>query len=516
MNSPRQFAPSHKPQAEIQARPKARPEHREGQMQIAQFFLGNQGVLRRMEAGLRISAANDPAEQEADRVADAVMSGREQPHAVAARTSTSAAPVQRKCAQCEEEEPTQVQRKEASSGIPPAAAPPIVRQALSSPGQPLDRTTRGYMERRFGHDFSAVRVHTGDIAAVSARAVNARAFTVGRDIVFDAAAYDPQTVGGKRLLAHELTHVVQQAAGAEPHIQRSLAGCQELLKDPSLATFLPGRVIHRILDAHFRSTVQGATKIAIPGGSAAPLRTQGLCGEDDTVITPQTGGGRAGVGMPDLARRIGGGIVEVAEIKPASIPCLIDGEQQLLRYTENGNALDPPQVAWRAAQSVTAVAPMRESAYRPPVLNIVLPGAGTLELKTAWCSPGLLAYSLKRQGQREQVKVPRREEERQRQLAPVPQGQRSPVTSPVLSPSTYDLVKQFVEEVIASGAQADQAAARFLQAHPEIVGVIILAGVAAIVALLADDVTIAGIVDDVAIPPIILALIRAAQMVPAR
>jgi hypothetical protein len=81
---------------------------------------------------------------------------------------------------------------------------------LQSPGQPLDAGTRAFMEPRFRHDFSRVRVHSDARAAESARAVNALGYTVGRHIVFDAGQFAPGTVAGNWLLAHELTHVVQQ------------------------------------------------------------------------------------------------------------------------------------------------------------------------------------------------------------------------------------------------------------------------------------------------------------------
>lgn len=91
--------------------------------------------------------------------------------------------------------------------------PPVVDEVLrSGSGQPLDSTTRTDMESRFRHDFSRVRVHTDTRAAGSVRSVNARAYTVGSDIVFDTGQYAPATTAGKRLLAHELTHVVQQSA----------------------------------------------------------------------------------------------------------------------------------------------------------------------------------------------------------------------------------------------------------------------------------------------------------------
>jgi DNA/RNA endonuclease G (NUC1) len=96
------------------------------------------------------------------------------------------------------------------SGTPP----PIVNEVLNSPGQPLDAGTRAYFEPRFGHDFSKVRVHTDARAAESARAVNALAYTVGQNISFGAGQYAPDTTLGRRLLAHELTHVYQQAASS--------------------------------------------------------------------------------------------------------------------------------------------------------------------------------------------------------------------------------------------------------------------------------------------------------------
>jgi hypothetical protein len=92
-----------------------------------------------------------------------------------------------------------------------AFAPPLVQSALASPGAPLDRPTRAWAEPRFGRGFGDVRVHTGADAAASARAVSAWAYTVGRDVVFADGRYDPGSREGKRLLAHELAHVAQQA-----------------------------------------------------------------------------------------------------------------------------------------------------------------------------------------------------------------------------------------------------------------------------------------------------------------
>jgi len=114
------------------------------------------------------------------------------------------------CAACSTERESDLRRR-ALGSADSAAVPDIVNQVLDSPGRPLDSGTRAYMEPRFGRDFSDVRVHTDSRAADSARAVNALAYTVGRDVVFGDGHYTPATREGRSLLAHELTHVSQNA-----------------------------------------------------------------------------------------------------------------------------------------------------------------------------------------------------------------------------------------------------------------------------------------------------------------
>jgi hypothetical protein len=94
----------------------------------------------------------------------------------------------------------------------PQSAPPVVDAVLAESGAPLDTATRGFMEARFGHDFSRVRVHTDARAAESAHAIHAAAYTVGNHLVFAAGAFQPSTTAGQRLLAHELVHTIQQGA----------------------------------------------------------------------------------------------------------------------------------------------------------------------------------------------------------------------------------------------------------------------------------------------------------------
>lgn len=115
------------------------------------------------------------------------------------------------CEECRKKGEGMIQRA-AVSAASVNAVPPVVHDVLSLPGQPLDAATRAFMEPRFGHDFSQVRVHTDEQAAESAQAVNALAYTVGRDVVFGAGQYAPRTNQGRGTIAHELTHVVQQSS----------------------------------------------------------------------------------------------------------------------------------------------------------------------------------------------------------------------------------------------------------------------------------------------------------------
>src|SRR5579859_1730640 len=187
-----------------------------------QPIMGNHGVSHRLQAKLTVNTPGDQYEQEADRVAEQVVHMPE-PSRAAPAVSPALPSAQRKCAcggtcsKCQGEQPDHehkpLQMKSAgpsaSVGIP---APPVVHQVLRSPGQPLDPATRAFMEPRFGCDFSHVRVHTGTEAAASSRAVNALAYTVGANLVFDQGQYRPDTAEGKQLLAHELTHTMQQTS----------------------------------------------------------------------------------------------------------------------------------------------------------------------------------------------------------------------------------------------------------------------------------------------------------------
>jgi hypothetical protein len=235
-----------------------------------------------LQAKLEVGAVDDPLEEEADRVADRVM---RMPAMSATGVHTGAATgsaLRRKCAGCEEED--NLQRKAVGTSEAAAAAPPIVHEVLGSPGQPLDAATRAFMEPRFGHDFSGVRIHADAAANESARAVGARAYTVGHHVVVAADWHAPGTVEGDRLIAHELAHVLQNSERPERAEVRRYAEADTEVEEDDLE--LPGGVRYanpqnQSLDAlmwrswvsgHRDQDIEDAEKplLAVDRGGAAP------------------------------------------------------------------------------------------------------------------------------------------------------------------------------------------------------------------------------------------------------
>jgi hypothetical protein len=280
---------------------------------------GNQTHLRRLQAKLTIGAVDDPLEQEADAAADRVMRTADP------RVEHAAPPtLSRKCAGCEDEEKKDsLQREAAGGGMAGTAAPPIVDAVLSSPGRPLDPATQAFMGSRFGADFSDVRIHADAPAAQSAAAVDARAYTVGHNVVFGAGQYDPAGNEGQHLLAHELAHVVQQGGG-EGQVQRTPArqvSCsghlplhvpgQPDVADPVAVITAAETSAARMMDDVIDSLEFGRQQILAGAPAAWPtisdalaqgLRLMGLDPEDRAIWTAPTGTGTRSV--PLLIRRL--------------------------------------------------------------------------------------------------------------------------------------------------------------------------------------------------------------------
>jgi hypothetical protein len=180
------------------------PKSATGEAHAVQSPVPNQRLAHPLQAKLIVNTPGDHYEQEADRVADQVM------------LMPDAGPVDLDASTA-----THVTLQRASSGdFGHAEAPPIVHEVLRSSGQPLDEATRAYFEPRFGVSLSDVRVHTDKSAEQSAGQLGANAYTVGHDVVFGEGRFAPSASEGRRLIAHELAHVVQQNAGLAGTLQR--------------------------------------------------------------------------------------------------------------------------------------------------------------------------------------------------------------------------------------------------------------------------------------------------------
>ena len=235
-----------------------------------------------LQPKLAISQPNDPAEVEADRVAAQVMRMPE-------------SRVQRQCVACEEEGEVSIARK--PSGVSGEAVPASAPSVLGSPGHALDPRARSFFEPRFGRGLGHVRVHTDGQASRSAEEVQALAYTVGSHIVFREGYYAPDAPEGKRLLGHELTHVLQQSGprgrGAA-QVQRTVAstncraGAHSAPADPA-ATLTA-------LDARAAGLAQAAAILAAAGSASA---TMGI----DVTTHPVGQAFAARFGLPPAVRR---------------------------------------------------------------------------------------------------------------------------------------------------------------------------------------------------------------------
>jgi len=211
-------------------------------------------AAKRLQPSLTLGPIDDSYEREADRVADAVLRAPTGGHAI----TGSIRPL--------------VQRSEADAGHRAGGVPASVHSVLEGSSQPLATQARAYFEPRFGHDFSGVRVHHDAAAADSARAVDAHAYTVGEHIVFGAGRYAPDNAAGRKLLAHELTHVVQ--AGASQTIRRAPFDFE--IKD------LPAGAVGDSTQIYFE---RGAT--TIPGPEQAKIKGLATPAKQDLTLHGQ-------------------------------------------------------------------------------------------------------------------------------------------------------------------------------------------------------------------------------------
>lgn len=268
--------------------------------------------LQRLQARLEVGASGDRYEREADAVAARVM--RSDAGAMAIPPTITPLQGQRQAAPKRKEEEERKRggkvakgraQREAAAGAEGGTASAEVAgaiatlQASTAPG--LDRATQGFMEQRFGRDFSAVRIHAGPRAAAAAEALGAQAFTLGDDIFFNAGQYQPQTSTGRQLLAHELTHTVQQQGGgggaARRRVQRltreeeeAAARAAGTATTTTTTSFpipsLPGASVDVANTEGAEGTIN-VPRLALPAVAGAHKGTAG------GLVTPMAGEGRA-------------------------------------------------------------------------------------------------------------------------------------------------------------------------------------------------------------------------------
>jgi hypothetical protein len=264
-------------------------------------------------------------------------------------------------------------QRHATNQAGPATAPPIVHEVLRSAGQPLDAATRAFMEPRFRHDFSRVRVHTDEKATQSARSVNALAYTVGNSVVFGTGQYAPGTMEGKRLLAHELTHTIQQDVGFQqvPHkleitdpgnvVEQEATVSEKVIEQgyPFIST--SGRQLHIA-----RQVIQPQGQPQGPQSSCGPDVTEWFVSLMNTAKTdPRVLLIRRLLSMASIAGSLGGyrsmDVLEGGEAALVRTAAIRAGKMDLLGRTENVTAArqlasaDPHGQFGSAAVSATAI-----------------------------------------------------------------------------------------------------------------------------------------------------------------
>ena len=219
-----------------------------------------------IQTRLTVNEPGDVYEQEADRISGEVLASPAHPAVSGA--------------------PPHIQRFSGQSNGQMDAVPTSVNQALASPGRPLEPELRQDMEQRFGHDFSRVRVHTDGKAADSADAVSARAYTVGHDIVFAAGQYDSGANEGRKLIAHELTHTIQQSVSASAAPRNGMALQRQGVpgSKPDKAGESGGESLFTIFIADEKKRTDKAFARRQAEEDAARIRKSGTLSNDDRQL----------------------------------------------------------------------------------------------------------------------------------------------------------------------------------------------------------------------------------------
>ena len=212
------------------------------------------------------------------------------------------------CAECRKKR-LDLHRSSASTDDVGLEAPPIVEDVLATPGQPLAQSARRTLEPGFGHEFSGVRVHDDSRAAESASAVDALAYTEGNHIVFGAGQYAPDTQGGNRLLAHELTHTIQQTGGTPTSIQHfswddvtgPVSDVGQAVEQGAEAV---GSAVTSGAEAASEAVSSGASAIGQAVASGAQAVAEGAQAAGQAALQRRAAGGEAGSEAPPVVEEV--------------------------------------------------------------------------------------------------------------------------------------------------------------------------------------------------------------------
>jgi len=397
-----------------------------------------------------------------------------------------------------------------ASGV--AAVPASVHRVLDCSGATLSPALRAPFEALFGHDFSTVRIHADTEAASSAAAIQARAYTFGHHVVMGAGQWQPHTSAGNRLLAHELTHVVQQGTSspgtastisnphdhAEHEAERvSEEGVMPRSGDPPLLSAGSGR-IHRQAIHNPAFPCHEVSGSVMPGGMDffgtlvhLAIQQHYVAQIDPLAATEYLipGSGMSGAtGRADIIDSTGG----IYEIKPLGLAA--EAFEEAGNYMLHAESTCDPAVDWHLGRK-----------YWPPALPMMIAG----NLVTSWLAgPGVILY-LRRPFPPLKVPLSDPKTEKETKKKEQDKEQPAPGFTPAPARSTTELILEWARRVLQSGEDASRAADEFFREHPELPWVVLGLGAVAIVALVADDATLAGIADDVLVP-IIAALMRSA------
>jgi hypothetical protein len=416
-----------------------------------------------LQRKLTIGASNDPLELEAERVADQVM-------AAPTHSAVSAAPphIQRFTGQ-----PT---------GEADMEAPASVDRVLASPGRPLEPSLQQDMGQRFGHDFSRVRIHTGSAAERSAQEVNANAYTVRHNVAFGASQFAPNTNEGRRLIAHELTHVIQQSGSDrtltgqkhEKHGLPSISNAsapQRIFRQIRAACYptkrWPGNIEHSLIEDDYVTNVN-------PGGGALEY------------AIPQSGP-NGGTGFADMVDLVGHKVYEIKTFVGAP-----GGVIEAARYAEKAQehcAPPIPQMPWSVGNDY-------------PAHTIPMNTNDELVVQQYPEFSGVVVYYKRRRRRVTEplpVPLPVPVTAPDQQSAEDRNRRTNPQQQPVLIPQpAMQQIREFLRQVVESAQNAEEAARQFLQQHPELVNVIKAAAITIFLATIAEDILTlgAGIADD--------------------